>query len=536
MPSPPDLSSLDLNALSAADQLVVQEYLRRRYIRRKGDSFLDFVVHVCPYFIVEEVHVLIARHLEMLRAGKIDRLMIMMPPRTGKSLTTSELLPSWWMGHFPSDKVLHASYAATLVEKFGRKIRNMLLDPAYLEIFPDTEISRDSRAAAQWGTTKGGEYNAIGVGGGAAGKGGNLLLVDDPVSEQDMFSKSTHDGVYEWFGAGFYTRRQPERNCILITQTRWRVDDLIGRLLADGVTKPGADQWVVLKIPAILDEEAADELNECSNDPHITQPRHYRAGDSFSPRRWPLSELNRTKNTVTRKTWASLYLQSPTEVEGGIILRDWWKKWADDKPLPECEYLLQGYDTAFEEGETNDYSARITWGVFKRASDGRMCAIMLERMKERCSFPVLVENALVAYKEYTPDRIIVEKAASGIPLIQELRKRGVPVTPIVPRGSKVARANAATILLEQGVVYYPDRKWALDIIEECAEFPNGPHDDIPDVVFHSLNFLRRLFMLETPRDYEDEDEDDPTRFDPHMDSTTTRSYARRQSRLTVRSN
>lgn len=515
---------IDLSQFAPAERVVLEEYLRRKALQKKGESFLDFVVHVAPWFVVEEVHVLISRHIEKLRTGEIDRLMVMMPPRTGKSLTTSELLPAWWAGHFPGDKILHTSYASTLVEKFGRKIRNLIMDPAYQEIFPETEVAKDSRASAQWGTTKGGEYNAVGVGGGVAGKGGNLLLVDDPVSEQDMFSKTTHDAVWEWYGAGFYTRRQPDRNAILVTMTRWRTEDLCGHLLADAATKVGADQWTVLKIPAILDQETADLLNTCSNDPHISAPHHYKAGDSFSPRRWSLLELNRTKHTISRKAWASLYLQSPTEEEGGILLRDGWRLWADEKQLPDFDYTLQAYDTAFDTKEENDFSARVTFGVFRRSHDGKMCAMVLERFKERVAFPDLLSEALTSYSEYRPDRIIIEKAASGTPLIQELRKRGVPVSPVPPVGSKIARAHAATILLEQGVVYYPDRKWARDLIDSCAEFPNGAHDDDVDALVHGLNFLRRMFLLETPDDLEDEDDDED-------DNPVQRQYAYRRSRL-----
>ncbi len=522
-PSIPD--NLDLSLFPPAERLIVEEYLQRKALRKKGQSFLDFVQHVAPWVVIEEVHVLLARHFERLRAGQIDRLMIMMPPRTGKSLFTSELLPAWWEGHYPSDKLLHASYASTLVEKFGRKIRNMVASVDYQQVFPDTVLTKDSRAAAQWATTAGGEYNAVGVGGGVAGKGGNLLIIDDPMSEQDMFSKTVMDAVYEWYGAGFYTRRQPDRNALLLTMTRWNTADLAGRLLADAVTKPNADQWVPLVIPAILDDESAALLNDCRNDPHITHPHTYRAGDSFSPRRWPLSELLRTKHTVSRKAWASLYLQSPVEDGGGILQRDHWKAWNTEKAMPRIEFVLQCYDTAFEEGESNDYSARITWGVFKRESDARLCVLMLERMKERLNFSRLLDNALESNKEYQPNRIIIEKAASGAPLIMEMRRRGIPVSPIKPLGSKIARANAASVVLEQGVVYYPaGKRWAEEVIDDCAAFPNAQHDDIADVVAHSLNYFRRMFLLDAPEDAVDEDDDEG-------DLAPKRSYATRRSRL-----
>jgi predicted phage terminase large subunit-like protein len=524
MPPSPDLDDIDLTQFPAGERVVIEEWLRRKALRKKGNSFLDYVQHVAPWVVIEEVHCLLADHFERLKRGEIDRLMIAMPPRTGKSLLTSILLPSWWEGHYPSDKLLHASYASTLVEKFGRQIRNQIMADDYQQVFPGTQITKDSRAAAQWATTAGGEYNAVGVGGGVAGKGGNLLIIDDPMSEQDMFSRSVMDSIYEWYGAGFYTRRQPDRNALLLTMTRWAVADLAGRLLADAVTKEDADQWVQLVIPAILDDKTAALLNQYSHDPHITTPHTYKAGDSFSPRRWPLLELIRTKNTVSRKAWAALYMQSPVEEGGGILQRDHWKPWKGTA-LPKIEFILQGYDTAFEEGEANDFSARITWGVFKRESDGKLCVLMLERMKERLSFPKLLDNALDAYKEYGPDRVIIEKAASGIPLIQEFRKRGIPVSPIPPKGSKIARANAAAVVLEQGVVYYPyGKRWAEEVIDECATFPNGQHDDIPDVVAHCLNYFRRMFLLEAPDDAEDDDDED-------MDKTTARSYAVRRSRL-----
>ena len=473
-----ELDQFDFSGLSPVDAAAVQEYLRRRAARAKGKSFLQFAKALYPWFQVEAVHVLIARHFELLREGKIDRLLLNMPPRTGKSVLTSELLPAWWMGLYPSDKILHTSYALGLVEKFGRKIRNMLNDPVYQDIFPGTRLSKDSKAAAQWATTQGGEYNASGVGGGVAGKGFNLGLIDDPVSEQDMFSKNTMDAVDEWYGSGLYTRRQPDRNRLVLTMTRWRVDDQAGRLLDRASRDATADRWTHLKIPAVLTEESAAQLNEYADDPMVDSPHWYKPGDSFSPRRWPLLELERTRNQVSRKAWASLYNQSPTEEDGSILLRKYWEVWPKDTKPPLCEYIIQSYDTAFETEQRNDFSARTTWGMFKHEKTGRYCALLLEAMNKRLQFPELRQNAWDSYKAYTPDRVLIEKAASGHPLIHELRKRGVPITPIPPKGSKDSRMHAASIPLEQGMVYYFESRWANEVIDQCAAFPNAPHDDL----------------------------------------------------------
>lgn len=519
-----DFDDLDLGDFSTSERVVLEEYIRRKRLQVKGQSFLDFVLHVYPDFVVEEIHVLIARHFEQLRAGEIDRLLISMPPRAGKSLMSSQLLPAWWMGQFPKDQILHTSYASALVDKFGRYIRNMLISNDYKQVFPATIVAKDSRAANQWSTTVGGVYNAIGAGGGAAGRGANLLLADDVVSEQDMHSATVHSNIWDWWQSGMYTRRMPDRNAMVVVATRWRVDDLIGRLLAESATTPGADQWTYLKVPAIVDEATAALLNTCSSDPRVKEPKFYVPGDSFSPRRWPLSELQRTKVAVGRKAWSSLYLQSPVAEGGGIIMSDWWKPYDTEKSLPKFDYIIQSYDTAFEEGESNDFSARTTLGVFKRASDNRMCLMVLERMKERMSFPKLLTDALESFREYKPDRVVIEKAASGIPLIQEMKKRGIPVAPIKPQGSKIARANAAAIAFEQGVVYYPKgKRWAQDLIDEVASFPDGDHDDSTDSLVYGVNYARRMFLLQTPEDMEDEDDD--------AEPGQKRSYAVRRARI-----
>ncbi len=493
------------------DNLLLEEYLRRKKARKSAESFIEYVQQVAPHLTIEETHIAIAEQLDRVVTGEIDRLMLFIAPRTGKSLFTSILFPTYYIGKFPAKQIMQASHSTNLAEAFGRDARNTLLDEDYQKVFPDTRLSKDSRSTSSWATTAGGKYNAVGVGAGIAGKGFNLGIIDDPLSEQDAYSKTVKDAVYDWYGPGFYTRRMPNDNAIIIINTRWAVDDLTGRLLAQSVVDENADKWEVLSIPAILDEQSAALLTRISHEPKYRKylsgdPIIFKAGDSFSPRRFPLKELMRSKGNMTQKKWSALYQQSPYEDEGGILPRQHWRKWKAEKP-PAVDYVMQVYDTAFETDETNDFSARTTWGVFKRPEDGKYAAVLLERLEQRLTFPELRDEAYDSFKEYEPDRVFIEKKASGHSLIQELRKKGVPIAAVKVKDSKLARAHAASIVLEQGCVYYMDRSWSEEVIQRCAEFPNGKHDDIVDTCTMAWNMLRRMFWLQL----EDEpDEDDPT--------------------------
>jgi predicted phage terminase large subunit-like protein len=493
------------------EELLLQEYLRRKSAAVAAQTFIDYVREVAPWVVIEETHVAIGEKLDEVVAGKIDRLMLFIAPRTGKSLFGSTLFPTYYIGHFSDRQIMQAGHSTNLAEGFGRDARNILLDEDYRRIFPNSQLSKDSRSTSSWATTAGGKYNAVGVGAGIAGKGFHLGIIDDPLSEQDAFSKTVKDGVWDWYGPGFYTRRMPGNNAIVLIMTRWAVDDLAGRLLAQAVIDPNADKWEVLSIPAILDDQAAALLTRISHEPKYRKylsgpPITFKAGDSYSPRRWPLKELLRAKGQMTAKAWAALYQQSPYEDEGGILPRSQWKKWKKDEP-PKCEYVMQVYDTAFEEEEVNDYSARTTWGIFRRPDDGKFACILLERYKKRVAFPELREEAWESYREYEPDRVFIEKKASGHSLIQELRRKGVPVSPVKVKDSKIARAHAASIVLEQGCVYYMERSWADEVMQQCAEFPNGKHDDLVDTCTMAWNLLRRMFWLQLS---DEQDDDDPT--------------------------
>jgi predicted phage terminase large subunit-like protein len=447
--------------------------------------------------------------------------MVFLPPRSGKSQMASIFLPAWYVGLYSDRKVMQASYAAELAVGFGRQVRALVGDQDFQGVFPGVGLQPDNKAAGRWALTGGGEYYASGVMGGIAGKGFNLGIIDDPLSEQDAYSALAKKRVHEWYGPGFYTRRQPEASAILYMGTRWAKDDLAGHLLALSRETKSADKWTVLSIPAIVDAEAADLLNSVAKDPLLSptstgKPIRYRAGMSFSPRRWPVKELMRQKANMASRAWEALYQQKPVEDEGNILKRSWWRKLTDGEfeeiRRDQVEYVVQVYDTAFEEGEENDFSARTTWGVFRHTDtlEGvrrtRHCCVLLEAWRGRVGFPELRSQAMAAYKVQRPkpNRVLIEKKASGHSLIQELRRAGVPVTAIKAEKDKLSRAYAAQIVLEQGGVFHPDRDWAQDVINEAADFPYGEHNDWTDTCVHAWLWLRKAYQVQLA----DEDDDD----------------------------
>lgn len=530
------LDDLDLTGFPPAERALVEEFLRRRDLRKKGETFLDYIVHVAPWFVIEEVHIAIAEQLQRIAEGEIDRLMLFVAPRTGKSQMASVFFPTHFIGRGPDKQIMQVGHSATISEGFGREARNILNTPEHQEVYPECRLSKDSRSVSAWATTKNGKYSTAGVDTGIAGKGWALGILDDLLNEKTALSSAAKKYVHNWYGPGFYSRQMPrdyvtgKGSAIVNIQTRWAVDDLAGWLLAQQQVNPDADKWEVLSIPALLDQKSAELLTRISHDPRyrkylIGEPITFKEGDSYCPRRFPLKDLMRTKANMSARAWSALYMQSPVAEEGGLLRKEWWKLWPDSKPLPEITYLLQSYDVASETAIHNDNTARTTWGVFKRPSDGMMCAIVMEYSLLKLDFPALLEDALKSYKVHNPDREVIEKASSGIPLYQEFRKRGIPVSPIRPVGTKYSRADAATIPLSQGVIYYPDRQWARNLIDVCAAFPAGPEDDSVDSVTLGINFIRRMFLLETPGDEEPEDDE--------MDKPPVRSYARRQSRMRI---
>jgi predicted phage terminase large subunit-like protein len=448
-------------------------------------DFMTFVHEMWPGFINGAHHKVMAKKFEDIANGKLKRLIINMPPRHTKSEFGSYMLPAWFLGRDPTKKIIQCSNTAELAVGFGRKVRNLVGSEQYAKIFPNVALRSDSKAAGRWSTNANGEYFAIGVGGTVTGKGADLLIIDDPHSEQEAAIASTnpevYDKVYEWYSSGPRQRLQPG-GAIIVIMTRWSKKDLTGRILKSAIEKDG-DEWETIDFPAILP-----------------------SGKALWPQFWDLKELEVLKEELPVAKWNAQYQQQPTSEEGALIKREWWKSWEQENP-PHCTYVIQSWDTAFTKNERSDYSACTTWGVFYLNEDEMQPnVILLDSFKARMEFPELKEKAFNMYKEWTPDSFIVEAKASGLPLIGELRRMGIPVSEFTPtRGNdKIARLNSVTDLFASGKVWAPPRRWADEVIEEMASFPNSDHDDLVDSSTQALIRFRQGGFLRLPSDEPDE--------------------------------
>ena len=443
------------------------------------DKYMDFVKRIWPSFIEGRHHKIYADKLQQVADGKIKRLIVNMPPRHTKSEFASYLFPSWLMGRRPDLKIIQATHTAELAVGFGRKVKNLIDSEDFRDIFPEVKLAADAKASGRWSTNKGGEYYAVGVGGALAGRGADLLIIDDPVSEQDALSPTALDSIYEWYTSGPRQRLQPGGS-IIVVMTRWGIKDLTARVLQKQA-QGGADKWEVVEFPAIFPD----------------------TDNVLWPEYWSREELEGVKASIPVGKWNAQYMQNPTAEEGAIIKREWWNVWNPNNP-PACSYIIQSYDTAFTKNERSDFSAITTWGIFTPVEGEGDAIILLDAEKGRWDFPELKQKAMELSEAYEPDMILIEQKASGTPLTQELRRMGVPVTPFTPsKGSdKFARMNACAPVFESGMVWRPDANFAEEVVEECASFPHGDHDDLADSMTQAILRFRQGGFITTPDDEE----------------------------------
>jgi len=450
-------------------------------------SFMHFVKKVWPHFIEGAHHKRMARAFERVAKGELKRLIINMPPRHTKSEFASYLLPAWFLGNFPHKKVIQTSHTAELAVGFGRKVRNLVDQDVYTSVFPGVGLQADSKAAGRWATNAGGDYFAIGVGGAVTGKGADLLIIDDPHSEQEAalaeINPDIYDKTYEWYTSGPRQRLQPGGS-IVIVMTRWSKRDLTGQVIKAAAQR-GGEEWEIIEFPALLP-----------------------SGKPLWPEFWSKTELDALKEELPNSKWQAQYQQNPVSESSAIVKREWWQVWEKEDP-PNCEFTLMAWDTAFEKSQRSDYSALTTWGVFYHPDDtgiSQANIILLNAFRDRMEFPRLKQEAIEQYKEWDPDSVIIEKKASGSPLIYEMRAMGIPVQEFTPsRGNdKISRLNAVSDLFASGRVWAPNTQWAEEVIDEVASFPAGEHDDYVDSVSLALMRFRKGGYIRTNLDEPEE--------------------------------
>ena len=471
---------------------VISEIEKREKRSAAQGGFLDFIKAVYPNYLVGAHHKRLANLLEEAIHGDKKRIIVNIAPRMGKSEMVSYLFPAWFLGHHPDKKIIMSTHTADLSVSFGRRVRDLVHSDDYKAVFPEVSLNPDAKAAGQWSTRHGGQYYAVGVGGALAGRGADVFVIDDPHSEQEAKTNnpSAFLPAWDWFQSGPLQRLMPN-GVIIVVMTRWSMLDLTGQLTNHMIKKPDADQWEVVEFPAILNE---NELNE----------------RSLWPEFWPLEELKKKRAGMDVRYWSSQYMQNPTSEGAQMLKREWWNHWEEEEP-PSCDYTIMSLDAAQESHNRADFSAMTLWGVFYKNSPttGLPIAniILLHAWQERMEFPELKKRMLEEYHDWEPDTLIVEKKSAGAQIIQEFRSMGIPVMDFTPSkgNDKISRANAVSDIFASGLVWAPkDRRWAQEVITQCAEFPVGANDDLVDSTTQAMLRFRKGGFITLPNDWEDE--------------------------------
>lgn len=457
---------------------------------RWAGTFRDYIAAVDPGYLFEPHHLALIAFLQKVADGEITRGMIFMPPRHGKSRTTSELFPAYYLGRFPDQKVIAASYADELATEFGGQARMVMEDEGWP--WPDVKpggrgVAGVGRAAGSWRIAgHDGRYHAAGIGGGITGRGANLLLIDDPIKDQKQADSATvRENIWQWYNSVAKTRLENEltpggrKASVLLILTRWHEDDLAGRLLSEAERDPNADQWDVLRLPLMAEEPETEYRGR----PVGPDPLGRRPGEVLWPARLSQEEAARLEATTVPRIFAAIYQQRPTRAGGTLFKGEWMGNRYSLRVLPVYRRIIQVCDAAWKQGIENSFSVIQTWGMTDTSYD------ILDQWRERVPYTALVTALRDNWWKWHPfglSALYLEEAASALAAIDELmqgndRPGQPPITAIpypVNGVQQFAFVETATPFFLAKRVRLPERApWLADWIREHVGYPTEPQDD-----------------------------------------------------------
>src|SRR6516165_9720025 len=420
----------------------------------------------------------IAAKLAAVREGKIQRLMINLPPRHLKSLLASIAFPAWCLGHDPSAQILCVFYAQDLAGKLARDCRSIMRSPWYRRIF-QTRLAPHRQAVQEFITTRQGYRLATSNGGVLTGGGADIILIDDPLKPEEALPDAQRQAANEWFSHTLYSRLNNKRHgAIVVIMQRLHEDDLVGHVLTQ-------EPWEVIRFPAIAEE---DEVHEIET---IWGPRTFarRRGEALHPDREPLETLDRIRRTTGEYNFAGQYQQSPAPLGGGLVKVEWFKRYNDTQRPERFDRVVQSWDTANKATELSDFSVCTTWGVKDKN------VYLLGLLRQRLEYPALKRAVHDQQNLYRATEILIEDKASGTQLIQELIADGCHgVTRYQPDCEKIMRLHAQTAIIENGFVHIPETApWVAEYLHEMSVFPKGKHDDQVDSTAQFLDWFKKPF-------------------------------------------
>lgn len=416
----------------------------------------------------------LAAKLEGVRRGETRRLIVNLPPRHLKSHAASVAFPAWWLGHDPSAQILCVSYGQELSDKLSRDCRALMTSRFYERLFA-TRLSPMRSAVEEFATTAHGFRLATSVGGVVTGRGGDVIVIDDPLKPEEAVSDSFRARVNDWYDNTLYSRLNDRRKgAIVLIMQRLHEDDLVGHVLAQ-------EDWEVVSFPAIAEDDERYEIATASG----VRTFGRKAGEALHAEREPLEEIERIRRALGSWNFAGQYQQRPAPVGGAMVKREWFK-FFDSEPRP-FERIVQSWDTANKATELADYSVCTTWGVKQKHF------YLIDVFRRKLNYPELKRAVVARAGQFGAESVLIEDRASGTQLIQELVREGlVQVRKVVPDADKVMRLHAQTGAIENGFVHLPvHAPWLEEYLAELMTFPKSRHDDQVDSTSQALAWLSR---------------------------------------------